>query len=231
MKGYLLKEYGSWSVLVIAYLTGLIWAGRASLASLAVFMGLAALVNSKQAFMKWARNKSDGTALIVFFSHISAATAILTAAFGESTISLLPLLAVPGLYFFFNIVFGEHHVLTEVTGFLLLSLAALLAGFTVTDALDYRIYIATAFFFGVGVLKVRVQLRRGAKDRIISALGLGVAAVAYLIAGIPLVLLTPLLDNLAFSIIPYRVKLRTIGWIEVAKGLAFLLLTAVYKFE
>ena len=39
---------------------------------------------------------------------------------------------------------------------------------------------------------------------------------------IPSIILLPLVDNFIVAAILYRVKLRTTGWIEVAKGVTFL---------
>ena len=64
-------------------------------------------------------------------------------------------------------------------------------------------------------------------DRAVSVAYLLLAVVLYALFEIPVVLLLPLMDNLAFSIAPYQVRLKTLGWIEVAKSLLFLLLIAL----
>ena len=49
-KGYFLKEYGSWSVLIVAYLTGLAVSRGFDLEAVPLFIALGLLINSKQAF-------------------------------------------------------------------------------------------------------------------------------------------------------------------------------------
>lgn len=45
---------------------------------------------------------------------------------------------------------GEHFVLTEVLGFALMRLAAVLAKFLITGGIDVRLFIAVALYFGAG---------------------------------------------------------------------------------
>jgi len=56
-KGYILKEYGSWSVLIIAYLIGLLVSREFKWEAIPIFASLALLINSKQAYMKWVQNQ------------------------------------------------------------------------------------------------------------------------------------------------------------------------------
>ena len=58
-KGYILKEYGSWSVLIIAYLIGIGVSRAFAWPILPLFLALALLINSKQSFMKWIRKVED----------------------------------------------------------------------------------------------------------------------------------------------------------------------------
>ncbi len=123
-RGYFLKEYGSWSVLIIAYLIGLGVSHDCSWAAIPLFVALGLLINSKQAFMKWVRRTGDRISLTVFLGQIAVAVAILVGVFRGDIPRLLPLLIFPALYLFMNKLKGEHFVLTEVLGFTLLSLAA-----------------------------------------------------------------------------------------------------------
>jgi hypothetical protein len=50
--GYVLKEYGSWSVLAVAFLTGLGVSRAFPWQAVPVFVALGLLVNSKQAYTK-----------------------------------------------------------------------------------------------------------------------------------------------------------------------------------
>ena len=228
MKDYVLKEYGSWSVLIVAYLAGLI-AGRGIMPDVfPVFIALGILVNSKQAFTRWSRQTAEKEALAVLLTHIVVAAAILIYVFRDNTLTLLPLLVVPGAYLIVNKIAGEHHVVTELLGFALLSLAAPIAKFAVGGVLDLTLFAAVAVFFCAGVFKVRVQLRKRDVDRIVSLVYLYIAAMAYVVLKLPVIILLPLLDNVIFTIVLYQVKLKTTGWIEVGKSVLFLVLIAVY---
>jgi hypothetical protein len=55
----------------------------------------------------------------------------------------------------------------------------------------------------------------------------GFAIAVYWLMHGPVVVLLPLIDNLVFSITLYKLKLRFTGWLEVIKGVAFLLLMAM----
>lgn len=225
---YFLKEYGSWSVLIIAYLTGLIASRGFNWTAAPVFLAIALLVNSKQAFTRWTRGKGDSKAVFIFLGHIAAAAAILLALFNRDVLLLLPLLVIPAAYLLMNRFTGEHFLLTEVLGFALISLAAVLAKFSVVHGVDVRLYVAVAVYFIAGVFKVKTLLRKKMLDRVLTVLFVVFAVFAYRGFHLPLLILLPLIDNLIVAATPYRVKLQTTGWIEVAKSLLFLALMAVY---
>lgn len=227
-RGYFLKEYGSWSVLIIAYLIGLGVSQAFAWAALPLFLALGLLINSKQAFMKWMRGSGDRTSLVVLLGQIVVAAALLAGIFRSDVPRLLPLLIFPALYLFMTKLKGEHFVLTEVLGFTLLSLAAVLAKFLLTDDLDARLFLGVALYFSAGVFKIKVMLLKKTGDRVLTAFAVVFAVVAYHWMRIPIIILLPLVDNLVVSAAPYRVKLRTTGWIEVAKSLAFLGLFIAY---
>jgi hypothetical protein len=221
-RGYFLKEYGSWSVLIIAYLIGLGVSHDCSWAAIPLLVALGLLINSKQAFMKWVRRTGDRISLTVFFGQIAVAVAILAGVFRGDIPRLLPLLIFPALYLFMNKLKGEHFVLTEVLGFSLLSLAAVLAKFLLTDNLDIRLFLGVALYFSAGVFKIKAVLLKKTRDRVLTAIAVVVAVIVYHLMHIPLIILLPLVDNLVVAAVLYRVKLQTTGWIEVAKSLTFL---------
>ncbi len=221
-RGYFLKEYGSWSVLIIAYLIGLGVSHAFAWAALPLFLALGLLINSKQAFMKWMRRTGDRTSLAILLGQIAAAAVILVGVFWSELPRLLPLLVFPALYLFMNKLKGEHFVLTEVLGFTLLSLAAVLAKFLLTDGLDVRLFLGVALYFSAGVFKIKAVLLKKTRDRVLTIIAVGVAAVVYHRMHIPIIILLPLVDNVIVAATLYRVKLQTTGWIEVAKSLTFL---------
>jgi hypothetical protein len=226
-RSFFLKEYGSWSVLIIAFLTGLVASRGFVWQTIPVFLALCLLINSKQSLTKWIREKGSRPALI-FSGQLLAATVILIAVFGEGVPQLLPLLVFPAAYLLMSRFAGEHSILTEVLGFFLISLAAVLAKFTVTGGVDVRLFIAVAFYFTAGVFTVKTLLLKKTRDRVLTVLYVVLAAFVYRGYHISLIILLPLLDNLVAAALLYKVKLKTTGWIEVAKSVLFLILISIY---
>jgi hypothetical protein len=226
-KSYFLKEYGSWSVLIIAFLTGLIASRDFTWQTVPVFLALCLLINSKQALTRLIREKGTRPVLI-FLGQLVAATVILIAVFGEDVPRLLPLLIFPAAYLLMSRFAGEHFILTEVLGFALISLAAILAKFTVTGGVDVPLFVAVAFYFTAGVFKVKALLLKKTRDRVLTVLYVVLAASVYRGFHISLIILLPLIDNLVAAALLYKVKLRTTGWIEVAKSVLFLIFMSVY---
>jgi len=227
-KGYILKEYGSWSVLIVAYLIGIGVSKAFTWKVIPLFLALGLLINSKQAYTKWSRRTEDRKSLIIFVGHVAAATIVLLAVFGSDIPMLLPLLIFPLAYLLMNKFAGEHFILTEALGFALLSLSAVLAKFLLTGGLDVRLFVGTALYFMAGVFKVKAVLLKKKKDRILSVVYVIFAALVYHRMHIPVIILLPLVDNLIVSASPYKVKLQTTGWIEVGKSLIFLSLFIYY---
>jgi hypothetical protein len=223
-KGYILKEYGSWSVLTVAFLTGLGVSRAVPWQALPLFLALGLLVNSKQAYTKWTRQPSERKHLGVFLGQVVAASAVLVGLFAGSLPQVLPLLVVPAVYLLLNYFAGEHNVLTELLGFALLSLAAVLAKFLVVGGVDVRLFMATALYFTAGVFKVKAVLLRKTRDRVLSVLYVLFALYIYRRFHVALVVLLPLAENIVMAATLYRVRLQTTGWIEVAKSLVFLVL-------
>lgn len=227
-KGYFLKEYGSWSVLIVAYLIGIGVCKAFTWTAIPLFVALGLLINSKQAYTKWSRRTEDRKSLIIFVGHITVATMVLLAVFGSDIPMLLPLLIFPLAYLVMNKFAGEHSVLTEVLGFTLLSLSAVLAKFLLTGGVDVRLFVGTAVYFTAGVFKVKALLLKKKKDRVLTMLHVVFAALVYQRMHIPVIILLPLVDNLIVSAFLYKVKLQTTGWIEVGKSLIFLSLFIYY---
>lgn len=227
-KSYILKEYGSWSVLTVAYLIGLFVSREFRWEAIPLFLALALLINSKQAYMKWMHGTAAREPLAVFLGQIIIAAGILLLVFRSDIPMLLPLLVFPAAYFVATRLAGEHFVLTEVLGFLLISLAAVLAKFLLTGGLDVRLFVAVAIFFLSGVFKVKTLLLRRTREQVIMAGYILFAIMMYRGFHISLIILLPFADNLVVAAKPYKVKLQTTGWIEVGKSLLFLLLMTMY---
>ncbi len=227
-RGYFLKEYGSWIVLIIAYVTGLAVSRGFDWRVFPLFLGLVLLINSKQAFMYWVRGKGDRKSLLIFTGQVAVAAVILLSIFRSNLPLLLPLLIFPAGYLLMNRFAGEHFALTEVLGFVLIGLAAVLAKFLVTGGIDVRLFVAVAVYFAAGVFKVKALVRKRPLDRVLTALYFVPAVFLYRGFHIPLIILLPLADNLVVAVNLYKVKLKTTGWIEMGKGLLFLALMIAF---
>jgi len=231
LKQYILREYGSWGVMTLSYLTGLVVSGRATFGAVAVFIAISLYINSKQAFVLWMRRRVEkpSEALAAFAVQILVATAMLLPVLWGSLGPLMPYVLVPLAYLLCLKFLGEHSLITEISGFVLLSLSALVAKLTSTGAVDAALFTTVAIFFTAGVFKVRVQFRKGVLYRVLMVIYIGFALAVCRLINTPVLVLLPLLDNLIFSITLYKAKLRVTGWLEVLKGVAFLLLMA-YSF-
>ena len=227
-KGYFLKEYGSWSVLIVAYGIGLGVSRAFPWQAVPVLFALALLINSKQAYTKWVRQRTVRRHLLVFLGQLAAAAVILIPVYGPGIPQLLPLLVFPAAYLLLNRFAGEHFVLTELLGFALLSLAAVLAKFLVVEGVDVRLFVATALYFTAGVFKVKSVLLKKTLDRVLTVVYVLFAAYAYRRFQISFIILLPLVENIFMALTLYKVRLQTTGWIEVVKSLLFLALMAAY---
>ncbi len=215
--------------MTLSYLTGLVVSGRVIPGALSVFMAIALYINSKQAFVLWMRRRGGKAArfLAVFVLQVLVATMLLLPVLGKDLALLMPYALVPFTYLICLKFLGEHSLITEISGFVLLSLSAVVAKLTATGVIDPALFAAVAVFFTAGVFRVRVQLTKGARQRILMVIYVGFAIVIYLLMHTPVLILLPLIDNLVFSMTLYRLKLRGTGWMELIKGAAFLLLMAM----
>ncbi len=225
----ILREYGSWSVFLISYLLGILLQGGDvfSYVTFLPLLGLAVLINSKLHLSLWLKQKIEKN-LIIFLIHILIGFLLFYASLGKEILGLSHLSLIPLLYVIFIYKLGEHHILTEITGFATLTLSVIIASYTINHYIDYKLYLLTFTYFVAGVFKVRVQLRKTMKDRLVMIFYVTFLAILYPLYKIPILPLLPLLENIIYSITLYRAKLRFTGWMEVAKSLAFMVLTIGY---
>ncbi len=225
-----MKEYGSWSVLIVSFLVGIGTSRTFSWTVVPLFIALAFLINSKQAYTLWTKRQGQANARTLFILQIGVATAILVLLFGRDIPMLLPLLVFPASYLLMIRLASEHAIVTEILGFALLSLAAVLAKFLLTGGLDVRLFLGVAFYFTAGVFKVKALLVKKMRYRVLIVLHAALSFYVYHRMYIPLVILLPIIDNIFVAATLYKVRLRTTGWIEVAKSLTFLVLILRYYY-
>ncbi|TAN39032.1 MAG: hypothetical protein EPN25_12650 [Nitrospirae bacterium] len=230
---YFLKEYGSWGVMTISSMAGLIAGRQVNLPALASVLSLALLINAKQAFTVWMRTPPGKRYApgMIFILQVLVASALLIPLFQQyGVLALLPFALFPATYLLSLKVLGEHAIQTEVLGFILLSLSALVVKAAAGGGLDARLFFVIAVFFTAGVFRVRIQLKKEWLYRAIMIGYVVASVVLFLSLGYRPILLLPLADNLIFAVTRYRVGLATTGWIEMTKGFAFLLLMVVFGY-
>ncbi|MHB8881598.1 MAG: YwiC-like family protein [Thermodesulfovibrionales bacterium] len=230
---YFLKEYGSWGVMTMSYVAGLVAARQVTIHALAGFLSLALLINAKQALSVWMRTPPGKRYApgMFFILQVLVASALLIPLFQQyGLVALLPFALFPVVYLLSLKILGEHALCTEVLGFILLSLSSLVAKAAVGGGLDARLFFVVAVFFSAGVFRVRIQLKKEFSYRAIMIAYVALAIFLFLSIGCNPLLLLPLADNLIFAVVRYRVGLPTTGWIEMTKGFVFLLLLAVFGY-
>lgn len=212
--------------MLISYLTGLSVTARFDIKSFAALAAISLYVNSKQALTLWVRAAEPGRSkpLVLFIAQIALASALLAYLLGDAILKFLPYGILPLVYISLTRLAGEHAMISEISGFVLLTSSVLVSKFIVSGDIDPRLYIATAVFFTAGVFKVRVQLKKRPFERVLMGLYLICALILYRAIRLPLIVLLPLVDDVIFAVTLYRVKLRAMGWLEVLKGIAFLVL-------
>jgi hypothetical protein len=229
MKKYILKEYGSWSVVLMAYLIGILSAGGFNIKAAFSLVSIVLFINSKQAFTLWMRGIEPERSLKIFIGQIAAASLMLFVSMGVGIVGFLPYALIPISYILLLYYKSEHAIITELFGFGLLTISSLLSRFAVTGEIEHRLYAAVFVFFGASIFKVKLHLKKGVSEKISMLCYLAASALAYRLINMPLIMLLPLLDNLIFSLKPYAVKLKAIGWIEALKGIVFaILITALH---
>ncbi len=238
MKIPIVKEWGSWAVFVssclAALMTGLLtspWETRGNFATgtALTILGLAFFINSKNPLASILRTKGQMKEHLLWFLFFSAAGTALLIPFlidGFKTFSIFSVLVL--IYVILLYKGKEHNLFTELNGFALLTLSAPVVYFSVTGELSLKLYAAVLLFFGAGVFKVRVRIRKTLKYRWIMALYCAAAVIFYYLLNISVIILLPLIENIISVIFMREEKLRTTGYTELIKGIMFIILIGFF---
>ena len=238
MKIPFVREWGSWVVFIASVSAALITSsvagapdrgsGASSFTAFTI-AGLTFLINSKNPLasaMRTGWKKKGHVAWFLFFSLFGL---LLMAHFlvdGIRPFSPFSLLAFSYAVLLFR--GKEHSLITELNGFALLTLTAPVVYFSVTGDLSLRLYAAVFLFFAAGVFKVRVRIRKTLNYRWIMALYCAGASLMYFLLDINLIILLPLIENILSVLLMREEKLRATGYIELTKGVLFLVLLALF---
>jgi hypothetical protein len=238
MKIPVVKEWGSWAVFVSSWLAALVAGlltqprdGERDFAGLTALtiLGLTFLINFKNPLASVLRSKGKKREHVLWSLF-----------FGVSGLALLLPFLVEGIkvFFIFSILLvsyaillykgNEHSLFAELNGFALLTLSAPVVFFTVTSELSLKLYAAVLLFFGAGIFKVRVRIRKTLKYRWIMVLYCALAVIIYYLFDIPIIILLPLIENIVAVVLMREEKLRTTGYTELIKGIVFVVLIGFF---
>lgn len=238
MKIPIVREWGSWAVLFCsisaALIAGLLtqpWErGRdfSNLTALTI-LGLTFLVNSKNPLAAALRTRWEKKEHVFWFLFFSVSGLALLVPFLIEGIKTFLIFSV--LVFSYAILLykgKEHNIFTELNGFALLTLSAPVVYFTVTGELSLRLYAAVLLFFGAGVFKVRVRIRKTLRYRWIMALYCAGAVIVYHLLDIHILILLPLTENVVSALLMRDETLRATGYTELVKGIVFIILIGFF---
>jgi len=237
MKVPVVKEWGSWVVFSSSCLAGLIaglntkpWLAGRDFARVTVLtvIGLVFLINSKNplASALRSRGKKRHVRWFLFFAVTGFVFMIPFLTEGIRAFQIFALLAVTYVVL---LSFGkEHHLAAELNGFALLTISAPVVYFAVTGEMSWKLYLAVTVFFSAGVFKVRMRLRKTPLFRLVMVLYCLTSAVLFYYTNISVLILVPLLENIAMALWLREEKLSKTGYTELAKSVLFIALTGLF---
>jgi hypothetical protein len=230
MKIPVVKEHGSWVVSALSFGAGFAagamdpraYPAFGLLTVLLTCAGLAMLINSKSPLSSFLKGARTGRPLAWFLVFTISGCLLLLPFMLKGFRSFIIFSPLVILYVVLLYSGRERNLISELTGFSLLTLPAPVAYFVATGTISHRLYLAIFIYFAAGVFKVRARTERGAIYRLLMVFYCVLCPFTYHLLGIPVIALLPLVENL-FSAIWWREKtLKTIGNIEFAKGIIFI---------
>lgn len=237
MKVPLVKEWGSWAVFFSSCAAGLIaglherpWLKDSEFAVMAVLtiLGLTLLINSKNPLASAirSRGKKEHVLWTLLFAISGIALLVPFLIKGSGSFMIFAVLIMS--YAILLSMGKEHHIVTELNGFALLTIAAPAVYFSVTGQISWKLYAVVTLFFSAGVFKVRMRLRKNLFFRSVMALYCGIAAVMFSAMSISVIMLLPLAENVISAVWFREEKLRATGYIELSKGILFIVLIGIF---
>jgi len=237
MKVPIVKEWGSWAVFSSSCLAGLIaglktqpWLSGRDFTDLTVLtvLGLSFLINAKNPLASALRSKGkkEHVRWFLFFTLTGLALLIPFLTEGIKAFQFFALLVVSYIVLLYS--GKEHHLAAELNGFALLTVSAPVVYFAVTGEMSWKLYLAVTVFFSAGVFKVRLRLRKTLLFRLLMILYCIMSAALFFYMNISLLILLPFLENIVTAFWLREEKLRTTGYIELTKGIVFLIFTGLF---
>ncbi len=237
MKIPVVKEWGSWVVyissLLAAFAVALHSPGQTGRGLPAVLiptiLGLTFIINSKNPLSSTIRTKGRQQEHINWLLFFSITGLILLFPFLIEGLKFFWFFSLLAASYTVLLLFGkEHHIMTELNGFALLTLSAPVVYFTITGEMSMKLYLALFLFFAAGVMKVRVRLKKSLFFRVMMVLYCAAALAVFYLSDISLLLLLPLIENIVSVILMKEEKLKVTGYIELTKGVGFIFLIVFF---
>jgi len=234
MKIPILREYGSWAVFILSSASGIAaglssgqWRGEIT-EIIFTILGMALLINSKNPFSSLVRASWHDRSLLWFMLFALSGIAFLIPFLAEGLKAFLPFFLLIFSYLILLSIKKEHHLITELNGFALLTISAPVVYFVVASEMSIRLYLAVLIFFTASVFRVRMKIRRAFAYRLLMFIYCIIAITIFVYLKLSLFLLLPLIENIASAFWLRKETLRRIGDIELAKGVVFLILFAFF---
>jgi hypothetical protein len=237
MKIPIVKEWGSWAVSGASCLAAVITGSlkRSSepeqgfiFTTVLTILGLVMLINSKNPLAALLRSKDSKKEHVVWFLVFSMTGLVFLTPFiidGIGKFAVFALLAFSYVIFLVN--GKEHHILSELNGFALLTLSAPIVYFAITGEMSLKLYAVIFVYFAAGVFKVRVRIRKTTFHRCLMAIYCIAAVTIYYFLNVPIIVLLPLIENIWTVVMMREEKLKTTGYIELTKSVVFVILLSI----
>ncbi|MEF9426921.1 MAG: YwiC-like family protein [Candidatus Mariimomonas ferrooxydans] len=238
MKIPIVKEYGSWAVFILSCSAGIIaglltrpWqTGKDfSVEIVLTILGLIFLINSKNPLSSAIKTKQQRQRYLLWFAVFSLCGLVLLIPFLTEGFRIFlifsPLVL---LYIVFLLFEKEHFLLSELTGFSLLTLSAPVVYFVITQEMSLRLYLVVFIFFAAGVFKVRVRIKKTSQYRWCMIIYCAASLFFFSLLNVSAIMLLPLFENVIYALWMRDEKLKTTGNIELIKGVIFIILFGFY---
>jgi len=221
MKIPIVKEWGSWAVsgssCLAAVITGLSkrsWDTEQGFifTTLLTIFGLFLLINSKNPLAASLRSKDSKKEHIVWFLVFSMTGLVFLIPFLIDGIGKFAVFALLAFSYVILLANGkDHHILSELNGFALLTLSAPIVYFAVTGEVSLKLYAVIFIYFAAGVFKVRARIRKTHFFRWLMVIYCLAAITIYYFLNVPVIILLPLIENIWTVLMMREEKLKTTG--------------------
>ena len=187
------------------------------------------MVNSKRPLTSLLRRDDNRREDLIWFLIFGLSGLALLMPFVQDGLKTFIIFSPLLIFYFIYLYHGrEHDLAAEFLGFALLTLSAPVIYFVLTGTLSFRLYLVVFVFFAAGILKVRTSMKKTSLYRSSMIIYCAVSPVLFIMLSVSPYLLLPLSENVISSVMNREERLRTVGNIELVKGVIFVLLLLLY---